>query len=37
VNRDNVTTLYMSGWQLIMIVVLIMGIGYAIGAWRRKE
>lgn len=36
-SRDNETVLYMSGWQLLMLVILIMGVGYAIGMWRRKE
>jgi hypothetical protein len=37
VNRDNETVLYMSGRQLLMLVILIMDVGYAIGVWRRKE
>jgi hypothetical protein len=37
VSRDNETVLYMSGWQLLMLVILIMGVGYTIGVWRRKE
>lgn len=35
-SHDNETVLYMSGWQLLMVIVLIMGVGYAIGVWRRK-